>query len=302
MRIGRRIVKSILRRAGYAINKVGPTRLAAHGDNTVRIGSFSLLVNGEHQLPDALLRYPSYASNIARIARHLTACYPDLCVIDIGANVGDTVALIKTAVDVPIICFEGDATYYNYLVKNTLQFTNVITHNCFLGDTEQTLAVEYVAKFGTLYITPGGERAIQLVTLDRVVKSTQINGRLKLLKIDTDGYDAKIIRGGLQYVKESKPVIFFEYDRPTQENAREHGLEILKTLKEYGYSLILFYDNVGRYICSSTLDDSEFLTEMHSYISKRKGLITYYDICIFHDNDTLAGRELVASEMLLNET
>ena len=301
MRIGRRIVKSILRRAGYAINK-GPTRLAAHGDNTVRIGSFYLLVNSEHQLPDALLRYPSYASNIARIARHLAACYPDLCVIDIGANIGDTVALIKTAVDVPIICFEGDPTYYNYLVKNTLQFTNVITHNCFLGDTEQTLAVEYVAKFGTLYITPGGERAIKLVTLDRVVKSTRINGRLKLLKIDTDGYDAKIIRGGLQYVKESKPVIFFEYDRPTQENAREHGLEILKTLKEYGYSLILFYDNVGRYICSSTLDDSAFLTEMHSYISKRKGLITYYDICIFHDNDTLAGRELVASEMLLNET
>jgi FkbM family methyltransferase len=304
MQTAKRIVKTILRRAGYAINRIDPPTFASHasGDKTIRIGQFPLLISSDHHLPDALLRYPGYASNLARIARHLTAYYPDLCVIDVGANVGDTVAFIKAAVDVPIICFEGDATFYDYLVKNTGQFTNVVTYNCFLGDTEQTVAVERVAKSGTLCITSDGDSAIQLVTLDRVVKSARVNGKLKLLKIDTDGYDAKIIRGGFQYVSESKPVIFFEYDRPTQENAREHGLEILKELKGYGYRLILFFDNVGRYICSSSLDNLGLLTEMHSYISRRRGLITYYDVCLFHEDDTVAGRELIANETLLNET
>jgi FkbM family methyltransferase len=304
MQIGKRIVKHLLRRAGYTIRKIGPNNSEDRklSDTTVRIGKFSLLINGDHHLRDALQVYPSYALNIARIAKHLTAFYPDLCVIDIGANIGDTVAVIRSAVDIPIICIEGDETYYDYLVKNAVQFLNVTTHKCFLGDIEQTLAGDFVTKTGTLYITPEGGKAIQLVTLDRFLQSTPTSGRLKLLKIDTDGYDAKIIRGGSQYIREFKPVIFFEYDRPTQENAREKGLDVLEALQAYGYDLILFYDNVGRYVCSSNLNNAEFLKEMHAYISKRRGLITYYDICVFHGSDTLAGRELIASEVLRNET
>jgi FkbM family methyltransferase len=303
MQIGKRIVKNVLRRAGYTVNKIGSNNSEdrALRDTTVRIGKFPLLINGDHHLPHALQRYPGYALNIARIAKHLTACYPDLCVIDIGANVGDTVALIRSVVDIPIVCIEGDETYYDYLVKNVVQFHNVTTHKYFLGDIEQTLAGDVVSKLGTLYITTEGRKTIQLVTLDRFLQSTQTSGRLKLLKIDTDGYDAKIIRGGLQYVRECKPVIVFEYDRRTQENARENGLDILGTLQSCGYDLILFYDNVGRYVCSSNVRNVGFLNEMHAYISKRKGLITYYDICVFHDSDNLAGRELIASEVLRNE-
>ncbi len=34
----------------------------------------------------------------------------------------------------------------------------------------------------------------------------------KMVKIDTDGYDLIILRGGLKYLETSKPVLFFEYD------------------------------------------------------------------------------------------
>lgn len=34
----------------------------------------------------------------------------------------------------------------------------------------------------------------------------------KFLKTDTDGFDGKLLRGGIDFLGQSSPVIFFEYD------------------------------------------------------------------------------------------
>jgi len=297
-------LKSLLGRAGYSLSKVKYSSAAnsLKVDIMVRVGNYPLLMNGEHQLPSILEKHPSYATNVARIAKHLTKYYPDLCLIDVGANVGDTVALVKSAADISIICIEGDSTFFAYLVKNTAQFSNVTIHHCFLGDDSQTIIGDVVSKNGTLYIVAKGDKTIQLTTLDQLLRSAPTRGALKMLKIDTDGYDAKIIRGGMGFINEWKPAIFFEYDRPTQENAGEKGIDILEKLHGWGYDLILFYDSVGRFVCSAHLEDKGFLREMHSYISRRRGGITYYDLCAFHGSDSQAARELIAAEMQLNES
>ena len=297
------LLKSVLGRAGYSLSKV-KSSAAGHptkGDITVRVGNYSILMNGEHQLPHILEGHPAYATNVARIAKHLVRFYPDLCLIDVGANVGDTVALVKSAVDISIICIEGDAAYFAYLIKNSAQFSNVTIHQCFLGDDSQTITGDVVSKNGTLQIVTNGNKSIRLVTLDQFLRSTTPVGALKMLKIDTDGYDAKIIRGGMGFIQEWKPVIFFEYDRPTQENAGETGIEILEKLCGWGYDLILFYDSVGRFICSAHLEDKGFLRQMNSYISRRRGGITYYDLCAFHKDDSQAAQELIAAELQRNE-
>ena len=48
-----------------------------------------------------------------------------LAVVDIGANVGDTACIIKTAEEVSILCIEGDDYIFGFLQKNIAQFQNV---------------------------------------------------------------------------------------------------------------------------------------------------------------------------------
>jgi hypothetical protein len=45
-----------------------------------------------------------------------------LAVVDVGANVGDTACIIKTAEEVPILCIEGDEYIFDFLQKNIAQF------------------------------------------------------------------------------------------------------------------------------------------------------------------------------------
>lgn len=60
-----------------------------------------------------------------------------------------------------------------------------------------------------------------------------------LMKIDVEGYQAKIIPGAMETIKMSKPFILLEFDSPSAGNS--FGLsnkEIVKSLFEQGYKLI----------------------------------------------------------------
>lgn len=65
-----------------------------------------------------------------------------MTLIDVGANVGDTIAVVKTEVDVPVIGVEGDEVTFSYLEKNSKQFnnnTNVV--KTFLGEKSEELNI-----------------------------------------------------------------------------------------------------------------------------------------------------------------
>src|SRR6266852_517263 len=63
-----------------------------------------------HNLPLYRRSFPLYSSNVGRIAAAVAAKYRDIHVIDIGANIGDTVAIVRAQVNCPILCVEGDAS------------------------------------------------------------------------------------------------------------------------------------------------------------------------------------------------
>src|SRR2546428_597296 len=68
-----------------------------------------------HNLPNFRRQYPQYSSNVARIAKAIAQKYPDLTIIDIGSNVGDTVAFIRSATMAPILCIEADPRFFELL-------------------------------------------------------------------------------------------------------------------------------------------------------------------------------------------
>src|SRR3954466_4260771 len=81
-------------------------RLIRHlGDPAVRISSNGrpIYLPISHDLPLHRSSHPGYSTNLARIAACMAARFDDLAVIDVGANVGDSLALLRSTGDFPVL-------------------------------------------------------------------------------------------------------------------------------------------------------------------------------------------------------
>lgn len=270
----------------------------------IKIGNFNLYIGRDHNLPAVLDRYPEYGSNLVRLAKIVSSKYQPLSIFDIGANVGDTAAvLLNDNKDYEIICVEGDEKYLNILKSNFENNKAISIEEAFLGDKNQTLNVEVNRKGGTLRLNAFKENknnTVEIITLDSLIKRNSKCKNAKLLKIDTDGYDNQIIRGADVFLKETKPVIYFEYDCNLLKENKENGLEIFDVLKKYGYQDLVFFDNYGRFLVSVSIDEKAIIKQLDRYIGNRKGAFAFYDIIAFHTEDTDIARLFIEQEEKAN--
>jgi FkbM family methyltransferase len=251
----------------------------------VRIGAFQIFINGTHALPRYLKNNPDYSSNLPRLAKHLTLKYPDLILIDIGANIGDTIALVKTYCDIPIVSIEGNEKYYSILEKNKTLFKNVETFKYLLDEKNHSTKTTLESKDGTAFVKSDTNSETKFITLDSFISDYPSFEKAKLVKIDTDGYDLKIIRGGLDFIQKTHPVLFFEFDRYFLTQVHDDGISTLQQLADLGYSAIVFYDNSGRLLVSLSLNNIQAIKQLYQYTYKKRGAFPYYDVCIFHKDD-----------------
>jgi hypothetical protein len=115
----------------------------------------------------------------------------------------------------------------------------------------------------------------------------------KLLKIDAEGFDCRIIAAETTLLKATKPILFFEYYPTCSELVGQKAFPVFATLCSLGYSLILIYHNVGRYFMSLTLDQVSALEDLHHFISEDGG---YCDVVAFHREDLDIAINLRAAE------
>lgn len=76
---------------------------------------------------------------------------------------------------------------------------------------------------------------VKCETIDGLMESLKLES-LELLKIDTEGAELSILKGGEKTLKEHKPSILLEYD---DKNTTQFGYrkdDIVELLKSYGYS------------------------------------------------------------------
>lgn len=201
-------------------------------------------------------RYPYYNKPLAYIVRRLYREHGEkLKVIDVGANIGDTAALVKFYADVQILCIEGNELFANLLYRNTFAMNGISVCECYIGEREN--GVTETRKRGTIALTETAEpEGILTRTFDWVIGSNPEFADAKLLKIDTDGFDPQIIRSAENFIRKAKPVIFFEYDTGIMAQRGEYAHELFETLTRCGYSKYMVFSNRGEYICTAEgMDD-----------------------------------------------
>lgn len=251
-----------------------------------KIGNFLLFLPFSHNLPLYLKSFPDYSSNIGRIAKLIKEKYNDLSIIDIGANIGDSIAIIRTRVECPILCIEGNKHFFDILEKNSAFFSNVYIENTYVGNKAGQLKVKIQEDGGTAHLCEDKTGIIYTKTLPDILKPHPGFLKSKMIKIDTDGFDCIILRGSLDFLAMAKPVIFFEYHPYFLSKQNDDGLSIFAALGSIGYKTAIVYDNLGDYMMSIELTNSSLIEDIHNYFSGR-GESRYCDICVFHveDND-----------------
>jgi FkbM family methyltransferase len=262
----------------------------------VRIEKFTLWANGEHPIERLLTSHKYYSRNLARLAKYIEHKYPSYNIIDVGANIGDTAALVRSAgVKQHIHSFEGEPTYFKLLQSNLEQFDDVSAYEAFLGESNETQTIATEVSLGTAKLSQQSNRQIVVQKLSDIVQKHQLKN-IKLLKIDTDGFDFKIIRGSYDFINKDKPVLFFEYDATYLEEQGEDGMAIFKQLEELGYHKIMYYDNFGKFLICITTKDTALIAQLYNYMRKQEGAFPYYDVTVFHQDDDELANWVVAQE------
>ena len=186
--------------------------------------------------------------------------------IDVGANIGyySLLSVKLVGKEGKVYAFEPMSLAYNRFKKNLSlnNFTNIVLEKKGVSDKNEKLRVY----FQNEYIVPSMRKKeegtilenIELTTIDNYVKANKIN-KVSLIKVDTDGYDFKVLKGAMETIKKFKPLITIEVD-PKEED-HEMYLDFLFKIPQYKV-----YSDVGG-------KSKRYSKEEIASISKKRGII-----------------------------
>ncbi len=202
--------------------------------------TLNLAAPPEHQLDHHRAVHPLYDRQLPRVASEIERLAPGELFIDIGANIGDTVALWRMAgCHNPILAIEPSARFAAFARANMANFTNVELRQIFVGPAGSSLALDEHS--GTASSVPGGSHAgPQIPTVPLGSLSEQ---RVALVKSDTDGFDVAVLASGLEFLRAQQPVIWAEAEVRTPNSVLE-WLQLLEALSVTHRHVIAF-DNFG---------------------------------------------------------
>ena len=258
-----------------------------------KIGATTISLPFSHRLPLYLSWFPTYDRALPRLAARIAAKYPDSPIIDVGANVGDTAAMLRAAVASPILCIEGDAVFRNLLASNASRIGNVEVLAAYVGDSPGSIQAASQRKGGTATLVPTSSE-LSIVRLDDICKGRF--AQAKLLKSDTDGYDAKVLRGAEGLLKQARPVLFFEYAPDMLESKGDDPLEVFSFLESLGYTSAIVWDNFGRLLTDVKLSEHRRLRMLASYYRGRVDQ-QYCDLAVFYGADEALCDDVLEAEI-----
>jgi FkbM family methyltransferase len=259
----------------------------------VEIGGYRIQLARRSMIPVYRANHERYDVALGDIARIAYGKYPDLHAIDIGANVGDTAALIRSQADIPVLCIEGDMALLPVLESNARTMGPLVTIvPSYVGPDGLTVDTAKITDRGRnssivgAVSAEGGE--CRLKSLRSVLADHPAFAQAKLLKTDTEGFDFDILRQSMEFLRDTKPVVFTEYCpgfRPEQPRA---GLETIQEMISVGYRDFIYYDNFGNFLIRVGAQAPNQFEDLHSYLAanQRFGtVVDYFDICAFHTED-----------------
>jgi FkbM family methyltransferase len=90
-------------------------------------------------------------------------------------------------------------------------------------------------------------QSMRLLTLDGLLESGVINPECAVIKIDTDGYDLKVLQGGIRFLAASRPVIFGEFSAHCLQWHQQSIVDVIAFAESQNYRLLYRQDGSIRF-------------------------------------------------------
>ncbi|MDW7690528.1 FkbM family methyltransferase [Flammeovirgaceae bacterium SG7u.111] len=174
---------------------------------------------------------------------------------DVGANVGQTALHFKRLYPKSVIwCFEPVKKTYEVLKSNTAN-KHIKCHQIALGAKAMTQDIEVhkdnIDSTMNSLINPTRfdnkqtkNESIQVQTLDLFCNEKSISS-IDYLKIDTEGYDLEVLKGGVQNLtKQSISFIEVEVSMNPENTYHVNFIEVKNYLERFDYRIYGIYDQV----------------------------------------------------------
>ena len=264
--------------------------------------NFSIFLPSYSEIPKYQKLFKKYDKFLPYLASHINI---DETIIDIGANVGDSLAgMIEQNSNCSYLCIEADEYFFDFLCKNTQRIqakisnSKIFVNNSLVGKNITGVSLE--GERGTKHAVIDSNGKIKSKPLDEIILMCPEIANIRLLKSDVDGFDYDVINSSLEVVKKYKPLIFFEcqYDFKWQLNGY---LKLFNTLNSLGYDRYVVLDNFGDIMLQTS--EIKIIKQLIEYIERQNNkestrTIYYFDILAVHKNDTLNIDDLISKFLL----
>jgi FkbM family methyltransferase len=167
-------------------------------------------------------------------------------IFDIGANIGSTsLYFSKLNPEAKIHSFEPNGKTFNRLLDN-IQLNNcsiISMYNLGFGEVKSEVKLYEVDEHnpGMNRILPDNINfpftIIKIDTIDDFCRLNTID-KIDFIKIDVEGYEYAVLAGGINIIKNSKPLIFLELDDNNLRDNNRSAQELIMLLEKMNYKEI----------------------------------------------------------------
>lgn len=223
----------------------------------IRIHGRKALVNAFNNYPFFARQYPYWNMPLVELVHQafVSKARP-IHFVDVGAATGDTIFLLEANCPGEIasfLCVEGDSSFFPILEENISQFSGGHAVQALLSSSEEMIPSLVRTHSGTAS-AQGGD-SVSARTFDSVVSG--IAGfSPDVIKVDTDGYDGKVLAGARTTLKTHRPLVIFEWHPILCQRTNNPADLPFQVLTECGYTRFLWFDKNGLFSHASEGYDS----------------------------------------------
>lgn len=191
--------------------------------------------------------------------------------IDIGAHKGSILkSILKNSPEGQHIGVEPIPFLANQLKKD---FPNVEIHNCALADSSGETSFQHVVsdpsysglkrreyKSDNVEVE---EITVPVNTLDDIVPADR---KVDLIKIDVEGAELLVLKGGMSVLRNSKPVVVFEHGMGASDYYDSYPGELLDLLSSVGLKVYLLEDYLsGKHPLDLKSFEAQYYNKVNHY-------------------------------------
>jgi FkbM family methyltransferase len=224
-----------------------------------------------------------------------------LCLLDVGAALGDTVLLLKERCPGHVAkfkCIEGDSEFCGLLKTNTARFNDVEIIQTLLA--RQPTQIRSLVKHHKGTAAALGDDYITAVDLDSIAAVQ--NQEIDVLKIDVDGFDGEVLSGARKLLTSAHPpAVIFEWHPNLIKRTGNDPLTSFAALQECGYTRYLWFNNIGTFSHFSDVCSPRILTRESDYLIKVNSRADdHFDVIALPKDSKIDEVELAALEYARN--